>query len=95
MAYTLKLGNLCIRNLPPYPMQVGSGGHKMFLCFGAVEEDGYGVCYNPRETELLFTVTSWRHYQDTDSLRMVAQLHHSLTDMKDVLLSSGRAKAKL
>ena len=71
--------------------------HRLFLLFGAVVEDGYGVCYNPRESEIIFTVTSWHHCSETDSQLMASRLHSSLTEMRDLLVSTGRAagQAKL
>ena len=55
-------------------------------------EDGYGVCYNPREQEIIFTVSSWNHCTSTDSLMMASHLNDSLKEMRDLLVSTGKAK---
>jgi carnitine O-acetyltransferase len=73
--------------------QVPVANHRMFLCFGAVVDDGYGVCYNPREHEILFTVSSWHHCSDTDSLTMSSQLVESLKEMRELLVGTGRARS--
>ncbi|VDL77513.1 unnamed protein product, partial [Nippostrongylus brasiliensis] len=39
------------------------------LCFGPSAPDCYGVCYNPQETELHFTITSFKSYSSTSSKR--------------------------
>merc|ERR1712241_1483734 len=31
-----------------------AGASASFLCFGPLADDGYGVCYNPRPTDVLF-----------------------------------------
>ncbi|PIO60495.1 Choline/Carnitine O-acyltransferase [Teladorsagia circumcincta] len=41
------------------------------LCFGPSAPDCYGICYNPQETELHFTVTSFRSFFSTSSKRLV------------------------
>ena len=76
-------------------LQVPVANHRIFLSFGAVVEDGYGVCYNPRQTEILFTVTSWHHCSETDSLLMASRLQSSLQEMRDMMVRAGRVAAKL
>ena len=76
----------------PSPPQVPVANYRLFLCFGAVVEDGYGVCYNPREHEIMMTVSSWHSCPDTDSLVMSSCLQESLREMRDLLVSTGRAK---
>ena len=87
---------VCVCTYYPYcppTLQVPVANHRMFLCFGAVVDDGYGVCYNPREHEILFTVSSWHHCSDTDSLTMSSQLVESLKEMRELLVGTGRARS--
>jgi carnitine O-acetyltransferase len=71
--------------------QVPAPNYHMFLCFGAVVEDGYGVCYNPREHEILVTVSSWHSCRETDSLMLSGLLRDSLRELRDLLVTTGRA----
>ena len=64
----------------------------MFPCVMAVVEDGYGVCYNPREDVFLMTVSSWHSCAQTDSLTMIHHLQESLREMRDLLVTTGRVK---
>ena len=75
-------------------LQVPVSNHRTFLNFGAVVEDGYGVCYNPCESEILLSVSSWHHCSETDSQLMASRLHSSLTEMRDLLVSTGRTRGQ-
>ena len=75
--------------------QVPVPGHRIFLCFGAVVEDGYGVCYNPQETEILLSVSSFRQCHDTDSQLFGSKLIESLREMRDIMVSAKGTKSKL
>lgn len=68
--------------------QVPVADHHVFLCFGAVVEDGYGVCYNPQESQVIFCVSSFKHHHDTDSLLFGAKLLESMRDMHKVMAAS-------
>jgi len=52
--------------LPLSFSQVAVAHHRLFLCFGAVEEDGYEVWYNPISKEILFSISSFHHWHETD-----------------------------
>ena len=55
-------------------------------------EDGYGICYNPREHEIHLSVSSWHSCPHTDSLTMIGLLNDSLREMRDLLINTGRVK---
>ena len=76
-------------------MQVPVADFSIFLCFGAVVPDGYGVCYNPREKQTLLAVSSYRSCPETDSARFLEKLKESLLEMKDVMLTAKGLSAKL
>lgn len=57
--------------------------------FGPVVPDGYGVCYNPQEKELLIGVSSYKHCSDTVSAKdMADSIRDSLLAMRDVLAAT-------
>lgn len=62
------------------------------LFFGPVVPDGYGYCYNPREHEILFGISSFKHCTDTATApEMAESVRKSLLDMRDVLASNMKA----
>lgn len=65
------------------------------LCFGPSAPDCYGVCYNPQETGLHFTITSFKSYSSTSSKRFAKELDRALNDMKSVCSKATRAMSKL
>ena len=50
-------------------------------CFGPCEPDGYGVCYNPRDDDIILTVSSWVSNNETNTLNIRTQLENALLDM--------------
>ncbi|KAL5484736.1 hypothetical protein EMCRGX_G021281 [Ephydatia muelleri] len=67
----------------------------IFLCFGAVVEDGYGICYNPQEERLYISVSSFRHCPHTDSVLFAKKLTESLREMKDIFRTVQPITSKL
>ncbi|KAL3872104.1 hypothetical protein ACJMK2_040057 [Sinanodonta woodiana] len=61
------------------------------LVFGPVVPDGYGICYNPQEQQILFGVSSFNNCKDTFSEQMAANLRKALLDMRNVLAGSLKA----
>ena len=74
-------------------MQVPVANHRICLCYGPDDEDGYGICYNPREQEIVISVSSWHSCPDTDSLSMSHCLRDSLLEMRDLLVTTSHARA--
>jgi len=60
-----------------------------------VEEDGYGVCYNPMSKEILFSISSFRHWHETDSQLYGQKLMESLKEMHDIMLAARGLSSKL
>ena len=63
----------------------------MFSSIGPVAKDGYCSAYTHHESEITVSIASWHHCSETDSQLMASQLHSSLTEMRDLLVSTGRA----
>lgn len=68
----------------------------IFLCFGAVVPDGYGVCYNPQEKKLMLSVSSYHSCPTTDSMLFATKLAEGLREMRDVVTqANGIPSSKL
>ena len=77
-----------------YP-KVPIAQYKIFLCFGAVVPDGYGVCYNPQEDQLLISISSYYSNRETDSILFANKLKESLIEMKEAILAAKMPDSKL
>ena len=75
--------------------QIPIPGHNIIPFFGAVVEDGYGLSYNPQETQVLFSVSSCRQCPHTDSQLFVSMLVKSMREMHDVMMAAKGTKSKL
>lgn len=62
--------------------------HYLQMCFGPSAPDCYGICYNPQERELHFTVCTLKSCPETDSARFVKEIGDALSDMRMVLEKS-------
>uniref|UniRef100_A0AAY3ZTY8 Choline O-acetyltransferase n=1 Tax=Denticeps clupeoides TaxID=299321 RepID=A0AAY3ZTY8_9TELE len=67
---------------------------EMFCCYGPVVPNGYGACYNPQPSHILFSVSSFRESTETSSAAFVKALEAALLDMRDVC-DSGKAATPL
>uniref|UniRef100_A0A452V3G4 Carnitine O-acetyltransferase n=1 Tax=Ursus maritimus TaxID=29073 RepID=A0A452V3G4_URSMA len=62
------------------------------MFFGPVVPDGYGVCYNPMEAHINFSVSAYNSCAETNAARMAHYLEKALLDMRALLQSHPRAK---
>ena len=69
--------------------------HEVFLSFGAVVPNGYGVCYNPQNHQVTFAVSSFRSHPKTDSMLFGTELMESMREMQAVLAAGNGLSAKL
>lgn len=66
------------------------------MCYGPVVEDGYGICYNPRDDDMLLAVSSFPSCKETCSNGMGKSLSDALQDMYTVLVRAGEVpKSKM
>lgn len=72
-------------------MQVASR-YKAFLCFGPVVPDGYGLCYNPQDDQIIISISSFNSNPQTNSDQFLTSLSQSLVDMQTLLASHPQAK---
>ncbi|CAG5122644.1 unnamed protein product [Candidula unifasciata] len=66
--------------------------YKAFLCFGPVVPDGYGLCYNPQDDQLIISISSFHSSPHTNSDLFSSSLSQSLLDMQTLLASHPQAK---
>lgn len=62
------------------------------MFFGPVVPDGYGVCYNPMEAHINFSVSAYNSCAETNAARLTHYLEKALLDMRALLQSHPRAK---
>ncbi|CAO2598112.1 Carnitine O-acetyltransferase [Lemmus lemmus] len=62
------------------------------MFFGPVVPDGYGVCYNPMEAHINFSVSAYNSCAETNAARMAHYLEKALLDMRSLLQNHPRAK---
>lgn len=75
--------------------QVASA-HRAFMCYGPLVEDGYGICYNPRNDDMLFAVSAFPGCAETSAKEMGCALYDALNDMYALLSRAGeQPKSKL
>lgn len=75
--------------------QVASA-HRAFMCYGPSVEDGYGICYNPRDKDMLFAVSAFSGCAATSAKEMGCALSDALNDMFELLVRAGeKPKSKM
>ena len=62
--------------------------HDVFLCFGAVVSDGYGVCYCLQDHRIILVVSSFKSCPETDSALFGSKLMESMREMQAVLVAA-------
>ncbi|XP_061163747.1 carnitine O-acetyltransferase-like isoform X2 [Saccostrea echinata] len=66
--------------------------HEACLVFGPTVPDGYGVCYNPQEKQIIFGVSAFNCCPETESRKFIDSIRQSLYEMKTVLEGSVQSK---
>ncbi|XP_058830340.1 carnitine O-acetyltransferase [Topomyia yanbarensis] len=66
-----------------------------FMCYGPLTADGYGCCYNPKEGDMWFGISSFRSNPATDSKVFRDYLRQALDDMFEVLSKAAGVVSKL
>ncbi|XP_012627644.1 carnitine O-acetyltransferase isoform X2 [Microcebus murinus] len=64
------------------------------MFFGPVVPDGYGVCYNPMEAHINFSLSAYNSCAETNAARLAHYLEKALLDMR-TLLQGQPPRAKL
>ncbi|KAM5145735.1 carnitine O-acetyltransferase [Mantella aurantiaca] len=62
------------------------------MCFGPVVPDGYGVCYNPMEDHINFSVSAYNSCAETNAARMAHYLEKSLLDIQQLIQHTPKSK---
>lgn len=73
--------------------QVASS-YEAFMCYGPLTNDGYGVCYSPRNTDIYFGLSSMRSNKVTSTAKFRKSLEEALKLMMQLLLKAGEMPVK-
>uniref|UniRef100_A0AC35TZA6 Carn_acyltransf domain-containing protein n=1 Tax=Rhabditophanes sp. KR3021 TaxID=114890 RepID=A0AC35TZA6_9BILA len=68
--------------------------HDMAMGFGPSAPDCYGICYNPKETEIVFTITTFNNCPDTSTIKFAAELDQAFEDMRNILMSTASSTTR-
>jgi len=60
--------------------------------FTAVVEDGYGICYNPRENEVRMAINSWKSAKTTSSKRLKEEIEKAFIDVQNLFKVAPQSK---
>ena len=61
-----------------------------FPSFGPVVSDGYGLCYNVKDTDIMAGVTSFKNQSGTCADTLAAALQQSLLDIQALLTPAAK-----
>ncbi|XP_040180616.1 carnitine O-acetyltransferase isoform X1 [Rana temporaria] len=62
------------------------------MCFGPVVPDGYGVCYNPMEDHINFSVSAYNSCAETNAARLAHYLEKALLDIQQLIQHTPKSK---
>lgn len=65
-----------------------------FMCYGPLTNDGYGCCYNPRNNDILFGLSSIRSNSETSTAKFRKSLEEALQLMYQLLVKVGEQPIK-
>ncbi|XP_073822741.1 carnitine O-Acetyl-Transferase isoform X1 [Musca autumnalis] len=67
-----------------------------FMCYGPLTHDGYGCCYNPRDSDIFLACSAWKSNDVTSAKLFAKSIDEALTSMRELLERAGeKPKAKL
>ncbi|XP_037828590.1 LOW QUALITY PROTEIN: carnitine O-acetyltransferase-like [Lucilia sericata] len=70
--------------------------NEAFMCYGPLTHDGYGCCYNPRNSDIFLACSAWKSNDQTCAKRFAKAISEALTSMRDLLERAGeKPKSKL
>lgn len=63
-----------------------------FMCYGPVVDDGYGICYNPRNDDIFLAVSAFNSCPMTSAKSMGQSLVDALETMSQILSKAGERR---
>ncbi|XP_065358406.1 carnitine O-acetyltransferase isoform X3 [Calliphora vicina] len=70
--------------------------NEAFMCYGPLTHDGYGCCYNPRNSDIFLACSAWHSNDQTCAKKFAKAISEALTSMRDLLERAGeKPKSKL
>ena len=67
-----------------------SGASESFVCFGPLVMDGYGICYNIRERDLILGMSSMLSDRETNLGDFRRAVEDTLVTMHDLFVRHGQ-----
>lgn len=64
--------------------------NEAFMAYGPLTQDGYGCCYNPRNDDIFFAISSWSSNKKTSSEMFAKSLYTALKSMETLIEKSNR-----
>ena len=68
--------------------------NNILFSFGPVVPDGYGICYNPQKSHILFAVSAFKKCHETSATKFATKLFEAMHKMR-IILESQSSTAKL
>lgn len=62
------------------------------MCYGPFVEDGYGICYNPRNDDIFLAISAHNSCETTSAVEMGKSLNEALENMYRVLTKAGERR---
>ncbi|EDW76165.2 uncharacterized protein Dwil_GK14810 [Drosophila willistoni] len=63
--------------------------HDAFLAFGPLTPCGYGCCYNPRNNDIIFSISNWNTHKKTSAEVYGQAINTALHHMRKLVLETG------
>lgn len=63
---------------------------KSFMSYGPAVEDGYGICYNPRDNDIILAVSARNSNNETSAKELGEYLSEAFLHMRRVVLSGAK-----
>lgn len=62
--------------------------HDAFMAIGPYTSDGYGCAYTPRQHDIIFAISSWKHKPKICSHKFGQEIERALVDMAQLILEA-------
>jgi len=58
--------------------------YEAFMCYGPLTSTGYGCCYNPLKSEIVFGISAFNTSPETNAVKFKKALQETLLSMEKV-----------
>ncbi|SPP82063.1 carnitine O-acetyltransferase [Drosophila guanche] len=63
--------------------------YEAFMAYGPLIANGYGCCYNPRNKDMIFSISAWGSNKETDPVQYGNAIEKALNTMRRLILQTG------